>query len=207
VKPQLTKDSKKHVEQMKRIRNMEEDQEADHIWEKLADFSVPGIVKIFTAASLVPQVGVLGSLIWLDPTSTSFTLATYAGSGLLATSACSFGAILIGMEVMRYHPLQIPSFGFTGAPRVWFGLLQMATGFVVVGAGMLGNWSGSVTYLVSSILGFTFILSSAKRRAFPYWVVHLGTIQLISTGVLSLFLMNSMKIQQRMRTNTNLGKT
>lgn len=193
-KPLAERGSAEHAEQMKRLRNYKDDQVMDLLWEGLAKTPMPRVVAFLLPVTVLPQLGVAAALIGCDYWSRSFEVALAAGGAVLAGSACAQGAAVLGLEALQYHPLQPDKLWLlSGRMRVFLGLSQLALGGVVVEATSRQDWRGPLASLVTQILGFAFLLTSARQRLVPFWVAKWGVCQLVASGILSLFMTNSLR--------------
>jgi len=193
-KPLAEKGSAEHVKQMNRVRSYKEDQVMDLLWEGLAKTPMPRVVAFLLPVTVLPQLGVATALIGCDYWSRSFEVALAAGGAVLAGSACAQGAMVLGLEAMQYHPLHTDKLWIlSGRMRVFLGLSQLAVGCVVVEATRQQDWRGPFTGLITQILGFAFLLTSARQRLAPFWVAKWGVCQLVASGILSLFMTNCLR--------------
>ncbi len=193
-KPLTERGSAEHSEQMKRLRDYKSDQVMDLLWEGLARTPMPRAVAFLLPVTVLPQLGVAAALIGCDYWSRNFEVALAAGGAILAGSACAQGAALLGLEVLRYHPLHHDKLWLlSGRMRVLLGLSQLALASVVVETTSQQDWRGPMAAFVTQVLSFAFLLTSARQRLAPYWVAKWGVCHLVASGILGLFMTNSLR--------------
>ena len=193
-KPLIERGAAEHTEMMKRLRSYKEDQVMDLLWEGLAKTPMPRVVALLLPATVLPQVGVVATLIASDYWSHNFQMALSAGGAVLAGSACAQGALLLGLEALQYHPLQRDKLWLlSGRMRVLLGLTQVVLGCVIAEGTRQEDWRGPFGSFVTQVLAFAFLLTSARHRVVPFWVAKWGVCQLVTSGILSLFMTNSLR--------------